>query len=74
MQNTHFVFSNFFSPQTYRLSYSVGGKECGRYGQATDDNMVHALCVPGLQTHTQNMKNLFFHDDYGYANAPHVRT
>jgi len=26
MQNTHFVFSNFFSPQTYRLSYSVGGK------------------------------------------------
>jgi hypothetical protein len=39
-QNTHFVFSNFFSRKSYLLWYNM--ENYCRTGQATDDNMVHA--------------------------------
>jgi len=42
-QNTHFVFSNFFSQKPYRLGDFVG--KCDRAGHATDGNMAHAHCM-----------------------------
>jgi hypothetical protein len=40
-QNTHYVFSNFF-PESRAIYENV---EKYRAGQATDDNMAHALCM-----------------------------
>jgi len=42
-QNTHLVFSNFFSRKSCRLWDNME-KYC-KTGQATDDNMVHAHCM-----------------------------
>jgi hypothetical protein len=42
-QNTHFVFSNFFTKIVAFLEINV--EKCGRAGQATDGNMAHAHCV-----------------------------
>jgi len=44
-QITHFVFSNF-SPEN-RTVYEIMWKNVVERGQATDDNMAHAHCMPG---------------------------
>jgi hypothetical protein len=42
-QNTHFVFNNFFSKNVPFMRYV---EKYFRAGQVTDDNMVHAHCMP----------------------------
>ena len=56
-QNTHFVFSIFFSRKQHRLWDNVE-KNCNRTGQATDDKMTHAHCM--LDTYVYN----FTHSEY----------
>ena len=61
-QNTHFVVDNIFFFSENHAVYEVMWKKYGRVGQATDDNMAHALGACALQagylrlqTHTHNM-------------------
>jgi len=43
-QNTHFMFSDFFSPRkSCPLCDNV--EKYGRSGEATDDNIAHANCM-----------------------------
>jgi len=41
---THSMFSNFFFPENLAVYKTLWKKYC-RPGQATDDNMAHALCM-----------------------------
>ena len=52
-QNTHFVFSNFFSFENHAV-YEIVWKKYGRIRQATYDNMAPAHCMlVATNTHTE---------------------
>ena len=45
-QNTHFVFNTFFFFFENHAVYEIMWKNIVERGQATDDNMAHAHCMP----------------------------
>jgi hypothetical protein len=70
-QNTHFMFSNFFSEN--RAVHEITWKnivEPDRPQMAVGACALHAEQIR-LQTHTQNIYLLLFHCNNSYANAPH---
>jgi len=43
-QDTHLMLNNLFLSKNLAV-YETKWKKCRRTGQATDDNMAHALCM-----------------------------
>ena len=73
-QNTHFMFSNFFSLKSCRLWDNV--EKYGRARQATDDNIIRRMwfacwITKAIDTHSEYVIVIsFFHANSGLANAP----
>ena len=62
--------NNFFFPKICHLWDNV--EKCSRAGQATDDNIAHARCMPDIQfcKYTLNIPSLLiFHYNNGSTNT-----
>ena len=72
-RNIHIVFNNFFFSPRKSVLFMNNVEKCGRPGQATDDNMAHALAcrtTKATKTCLEYLILVIFHGNSGHANAP----